>query len=51
MELVTSFEVVLQSLAPVMTAPSFQSWLTLVTGWIFARRRTITQMSLYVCIR
>jgi SRSO17 transposase len=44
MELVTSFEVVLQSLAPVMTAPSFQSWLTLVTGWIFARRRTVTQM-------
>ena len=44
MELVTSFEVVLQSLSPVMTAPSFQTWLTLVTGWIFARRRTVTQM-------
>lgn len=44
MELVTSFQVVLQSLAPVMTAPSFQTWLTLVTGWVFARRRTVTQM-------
>lgn len=44
MELVTSFEVVLQSLATVMTAPSFQTWLTLVTGWVFARRRTVTQM-------
>lgn len=44
MELVTSFELVLQSLAPVMTAPSYQTWLTLVTGWIFARRRTVTQM-------
>lgn len=44
MELVTSFDMVLQSLSPVMTAPSFQTWLTLVTGWIFARRRTVTQM-------
>jgi len=44
MELVTSFEMVLQSLSPVMTAPSFQTWLTLVTGWVFARRRTVTQM-------
>lgn len=44
MELVTSFEVVLQSLSPIMTAPSFQTWITLVTGWVFARRRTVTQM-------
>jgi hypothetical protein len=44
MELVTSFELVLQSLSFVMTAPSYQTWLTLVTGWIFARRRTVTQM-------
>jgi hypothetical protein len=44
MALVTSFEVVLQSLSPVMTAPSFQTWLMLVTGWVFARRRTVTQM-------
>jgi DDE superfamily endonuclease len=44
MELVTSFAVVLQSLAPVMTAPSFQTWTTMVTGWVFARRRAVTQM-------
>jgi len=44
MVLVTSFESVLQSLAPVMTAPSFQTWLTLVAGWVFARRRTVTRM-------
>lgn len=44
MELVTSFKEVLQSLSPVMTAPSFQTWLMLVTGWVFARRRTVTQM-------
>jgi hypothetical protein len=46
MELVSSFQVVLQSLSPVMTAPSFESWLILVTGWVFARRRTVTQMIL-----
>ncbi len=44
MDLVTSFHMVLQFLSPVMTAPSFESWLTLVTGWMFARRRTVTQM-------
>lgn len=44
MELVTSFEAVLQSLSPVMTAPSFQTWLTLVAGWVFARRRTVTRI-------
>jgi len=44
MALVTSFESVLQSLAPVMTVPSYQTWLMLVTGWVFARRRTVTQM-------
>lgn len=44
MELVTSFSVILQSLGFVMTDPSFQSWQTIVTGWVFARRRTITQM-------
>jgi len=44
MHVVTSFEAVLQSLAPVMTAPSFQTWLTLVAGWVFARRRTVTRL-------
>src|SRR5262245_13183092 len=46
MDLVSSFQVVLQSLSSVMTAPSFESWLILVTGWVFARRRTVTQMIL-----
>ena len=31
-------------LTGVMTAPTFASWLTLLTGWVFARRRTITGM-------
>jgi hypothetical protein len=26
-----------------MTTPSFQTWLTLVAGWLFARRRTVTR--------
>jgi hypothetical protein len=44
MFLVSSFAVVLQELAVVMTAPSFQNFVTLLTGWVFARRRTITGM-------
>jgi hypothetical protein len=44
MELVTSFEVLLQSLSPIMTAPSFETWFTLVPGWVFARRQPVTQM-------
>ena len=43
-ELETSFDVVLQSPSLVVTAPSSQTWRTLVTGWIFARRHTVTQM-------
>jgi hypothetical protein len=44
LELVASFMVVLQPLASVVTAPSVQIWLTLVTGWVFARQRAATQM-------
>jgi hypothetical protein len=40
--LVSSFAVVLQELAVVMTVPSFQNFVTILTGWAFARRRTIT---------
>jgi hypothetical protein len=43
-QLVTSFEALLQSLSPVMTAPSFQTWLMLMAGWVFAPRRTVTRM-------
>ena len=44
MSLVTSFVALLQPLALVMTAPSFDNALTLLTGWVFAPRRTVTGM-------
>lgn len=46
MSLVSSFVVSLQELAIVMTAPSFQNFVTLATGWAFAQRRTVTGMLL-----
>ena len=46
MALVPSFLELLQSLSMVMTAPSFVSFATLITGWVFARRRTVTGMIL-----
>ena len=46
MTLVSSFSVLLQELAVVMTAPSFQNFLTIATGWTFANRRTVTGMLL-----
>ena len=44
MTLVPCFVGCLQELAPLMTAPSFQTFLTIATGWVFARRRTVTGM-------
>ena len=44
MFVVSSFAVVLQELAVVMTVPSFHNFLIIVTGWVFSRRRTITGM-------
>jgi len=44
MYLVTSFVVLLQPLAIVMTGPSFDSAVTILTGWVFAPRRTVTSM-------
>ena len=44
MYLVTSFLVLLQPLAIVMTGPSFDSAVTILTGWVFAPRRTVTSM-------
>jgi hypothetical protein len=44
MYLVNSFCVLLQPLAVVMTAPSFENWLTVLSGWVFAPRRTVTGM-------
>ena len=42
MELVPSFLVLLQQVAFVMTVPTFASFVTVLTGWVFARRRTVT---------
>lgn len=42
--LVNSFVSLLQPLAVTMTCPSFDNFLTLLTGWVFANRRTVTQM-------
>lgn len=46
MELVPSFIPFLQALSGVMTAPTFASFETLMVGWVFAGRRTITRMVL-----
>jgi hypothetical protein len=44
MSLVTSFVVLLQPLALVMTSPSFENLVTILAGWTFAPKRTITAM-------
>lgn len=44
MDLVTSFVAHLQPLSVVMTAPSFANLVTVLTGWTFASRRTVTGM-------
>ena len=46
MELVPGFVLFLQGLSATMTAPTFESFLTVVTGWVFAPRRTVTRMIL-----
>lgn len=44
MALVPSFLELMQQVSFVMTVPTFNSFLTVVTGWVFARRRVITRM-------
>jgi len=44
LELVSTFRRLLDELSPVMTAPTFGSMVIVVTGWLFAARRTITGM-------
>lgn len=44
MSLVSSFAILLQELAIAMTAASFPNFETIVTGWVFAKRRTVTGM-------
>lgn len=46
MSLVTSFRDLLQPLSCAMTTPTFNSLLTVIGGWVFARRRTVTGMIL-----
>ena len=46
MELVPGFVQLLQPLASTMTTPTFDSLITVLTGWVFSRRRTVTQMIL-----
>jgi hypothetical protein len=44
MDLVPSFVELVQQVAPVFTAPTFNSFVTVLTGWVFARRRVVTRM-------
>ena len=44
MYLASSFAIVLQGLAGVMTGRCFDNFVTVLTGWVLARRRTITGM-------
>jgi len=46
MELVPGFVALLQPFVSTMTAPTFDSLTTIVTGWVFASRRTVTRMIL-----
>ena len=44
MDLVPGFQELLQGLSPAMTAPSFGSLCTLVSGWLFSGRGVVTRM-------
>jgi hypothetical protein len=46
MNLVSSFLKIVQQVSWVMTVPTFASFITVLTGWVFARRRTVTGMIL-----
>lgn len=46
MELVPGFVSLLPGLSMTMTAPTLASLTTILTGWVFASRRTITRMIL-----
>jgi len=45
-ELVPGFMALLQGLSATMTSPTFASLTTVLTGWVFASRRTVTRMIL-----
>jgi hypothetical protein len=42
MTLVSSFLEFVQQVSFVMTAPTFETFVTVLTGWVFARRHTVT---------
>jgi hypothetical protein len=46
MTLVSSFLELVQQLSFVMTAPTFNTFVTILAGWVFAPRRTVTGMIL-----
>jgi hypothetical protein len=46
MELVPGFILLVQGLSSTMTAPTFASLTTVLAGWVFAGRRTVTRMIL-----
>jgi hypothetical protein len=46
MELVPGFVLLLQGLSATMSAPTFASLTTVLTGWVFSSRRTVTRMIL-----
>ena len=46
MELIPGFMLLLQGLSATMPAPSFSSLTTILTGWVFANRHTVTRMIL-----
>jgi len=46
MELVPSFMLLLQGLSATMTVPTFANLTTVLTGWVFASRHTVTRMIL-----
>lgn len=46
MDLVPGFVQLLQPLVSTMTAPTFDSFVTIATGWVLASRRTVTRMIL-----
>lgn len=48
MKFVTSFALFVQPLAATMTAPTWESFFTVLTGWVFASRRTVTRMILAI---
>jgi DDE superfamily endonuclease len=45
-EFVPGFALLLQGLSATMTAPTFTSLTTILTGWVFASRHTVTRMIL-----